>query len=314
MLISWLISLPRSVFMSGLKEKSRLDRLISLGIDKLGPTRLSMVSPYQGNMEKSGKHISVLMYHSISEDSCPGRHPYYQTHTPLTVFARHMEMLFNGSHIVLRLKEAVDLLCSPNDVKGDLVVITFDDAFDDFLTHALPILEKYEFPATVFVASGLVGKRNSVFLNKSCMSWDDLAGLEDHGIELGSHTISHVRLAKLSMSDMEEEIVASRTELQKNLGVEIDAFSCPYAFPEADSNFVKAYLKFLDQGGYRCGVTTRIGRASNDESRYLIRRLPINYADDDRFFAAKLNGSYDWMNSIQYLKKKIQFAIASGGK
>ncbi len=48
-----------------------------------------------------------------------------------------------------------------------LAAITFDDGYHDALTQALPILERHDCPATVFVVSGLVGSDRGFW-------WDEL--------------------------------------------------------------------------------------------------------------------------------------------
>lgn len=58
-----------------------------------------------------------------------------------------------GNFAVLPLPEAVDRLQNGN-LPRRACCITFDDGYADNLTIALPILEKYRLPATVFVATG----------------------------------------------------------------------------------------------------------------------------------------------------------------
>ena len=48
------------------------------------------------------------------------------------------------------------------------ICLTFDDGYLDVLTRALPLLEKYEVPATVFVTTGNLGE---------AFWWDRLAAL-----------------------------------------------------------------------------------------------------------------------------------------
>jgi peptidoglycan/xylan/chitin deacetylase (PgdA/CDA1 family) len=55
---------------------------------------------------------------------------------------------------VVSLDEAVDRLNARSIEK--FCVITFDDGFADNLVHALPIMERYKAPFTVYVANGMV--------------------------------------------------------------------------------------------------------------------------------------------------------------
>src|SRR5215210_4757041 len=47
------------------------------------------------------------------------------------------------------------------------VVVTFDDGYFDNLRNAKPLLERYDVPATVFVASGFIGQKHEFW-------WDEL--------------------------------------------------------------------------------------------------------------------------------------------
>ncbi len=54
------------------------------------------------------------------------------------------------------LQEAV----SVGDARG-LVGLTFDDAYEDFLYTAVPVLKEFDFSATVFAVAGMLGEGNT---------------------------------------------------------------------------------------------------------------------------------------------------------
>jgi hypothetical protein len=55
--------------------------------------------------------------------------------------------------------------------------------------------------------------------------------------------------------------------------------------------------------GYNNGVTTVVGRAQPGDNPFLLKRLPANEGDDPAFFAAKLDGAYDWLARPQSWSK-----------
>jgi hypothetical protein len=126
----------------------RLDRFLTL----------ALFDPLARLTQNRELHIPILMYHSISNDSENGVHPYYRTCTSPEVFERHIKFLRNYNYSVISLSDAVHLLNNQRIVtrnsqqathtpvnqltnqRINYVVITFDDGFRDFYTHAFPIL------------------------------------------------------------------------------------------------------------------------------------------------------------------------------
>jgi peptidoglycan/xylan/chitin deacetylase (PgdA/CDA1 family) len=74
---------------------------------------------------------------------------------PVEMFEEQIEFL-SRKYDVITLRQAVDALTSAKSLKNT-AVITFDDGYSNNFTLALPILEKYHAPATVFVTAGYIG-------------------------------------------------------------------------------------------------------------------------------------------------------------
>jgi peptidoglycan/xylan/chitin deacetylase (PgdA/CDA1 family) len=91
------------------------------------------------------------MYHCITEESVD---PWAICVSP-QAFDDQMAVLAHA-------RAAVDLADFAGGAgrtrSGDRVAVTFDDGYVDNLTTALPVLEKYEIPATIFVIGHAVGR------------------------------------------------------------------------------------------------------------------------------------------------------------
>ncbi len=243
--------------------------------------------------------IPILMYHSISNDRIKKISQYYETSTSPYVFAQHMKYLYENGYQVVNLQEAIDCFLGVKTLKEKTVVITFDDGFRDFYTEAFPVLNSYGFSATVFLPTAFIKNNRLKFKEKECLSWDEMRKLQDKGIIFGSHTVNHPVLYKMTMNDIEYELKHSKKKIDKELGISIESFSYPYAYPEHDKKFSSMLNKILEKCRYSSGVTTRIGTVVEKDRHYSLKRIPVNSYDDRSFFKAKLEGGYDWLYRVQ---------------
>ena len=273
----------------------RLDRLTTL---YFGLPITKMVGP------KSGRRVPILMYHSISENLFGKSHPYSHINTSPNVFRKQMVYLRQAGYRSIDLNELMKGFEYGSDLTKT-VVITFDDGYQDFLTDALPVLKQCGFTATVFLATGRIQQSSMRLEGVDYLTWPQVRELHEEGVRFGSHTVTHPDLRCMGPEQIEYELGYSKEVIEQNLGVAVDSFAYPFAFPEEDSSFTRLLLDELENQGFENGVTTILGRAGGRCNRFFLPRLPVNSWDDESFFRAKLAGGYDWLHWPQWFNKFV---------
>jgi peptidoglycan/xylan/chitin deacetylase (PgdA/CDA1 family) len=200
------------------------------------------------------RDIPILMYHSISE----GR----DLQVPPADFEEQMRWLKEHGYTAITLGQLDAYWKGRYKVEGKPVVITFDDGYLDNYTVAWPILQKYQFPATIFVIT------DSIRLPHH-MSWEQMREMHRAGIEFGSHMVHHSNFQRTPIERIAQELLESKRDLEKGLGSRVTTFCYPGGglIPEA-ARLVKA-------AGYELAVTTRHKLASPDENPLLLSRLCV---------------------------------------
>jgi peptidoglycan/xylan/chitin deacetylase (PgdA/CDA1 family) len=139
--------------------------------------------------------------------------------------------------------------------------LSIDDGFRNAFTNAYPILVRHKVPAIFFVPSSLVGagwEEAKVYCLKTMeynavielIKWDDLAQMLSSGYEVGSHTRTHARFSEISSAPtlLEEEILGSRNEIERQLGIQCQYISWPYGeLKDADATS----LAMTEKAGYK---------------------------------------------------------------
>jgi peptidoglycan/xylan/chitin deacetylase (PgdA/CDA1 family) len=244
------------------------------------------------------------MYHSISENLFGKSHPYYQINTTPEVFAQQMRWLRNDGYRTLDTNELWSGLENGQDL-SKTVVITFDDGYRDFYTDAMDVMKQCGFSATIYLATGRIQDKSLRIEGVDYLTWRDVRELHQQGIRFGSHTVTHPDMRSLGPEQIEYELCCSRETMENKLGVAVDSFAYPFAFPEQDKIFSHFLEDVLTNCGFENGVCTILGRASIKKNKFFLPRIPVNTWDDEKFFRAKIEGGYDWLHWAQALKKSF---------
>ena len=200
-----------------------------------------------------------------------------------TTFARQMAALKAYGFQTITLTDFLNYRAGKVSLPERPIIITFDDGYQDFYTHAVPILKSMGLTATVFLITGKIGtsekdrqdnswdSKEAIYPTK-LLIWDEVRAFIKEGFQVGSHTVTHPDLASIPDSQIKQELARSRADLQDRLGLQVDIFSYPGG-SAADNPTVHSDLQ---QAGYRAAVTTVKGFASTATSAiYSLPRLMI---------------------------------------
>jgi peptidoglycan/xylan/chitin deacetylase (PgdA/CDA1 family) len=210
---------------------------------------------------------TILVYHTISTppEALPG-----DIDISPERFERQLHWLARWRRVV-RLTET---LRSPENQR--LSAITFDDGFRDNLIVALPLLEKFQLPMTLFVTAGFIGKYGY-------LSTEELREISRHPlVTIGAHGLWHRHFTELSEVDASFELVESKRLLEKITRRSVDLMAWPYG--ECDER-----LEDLSEAaGYRASWS--VWKGTN--ARHSRWRVPLGRRDNMARFVAKVSGAY----------------------
>lgn len=110
------------------------------------------------------------------------------------------------------------------------IVMTFDDGFANFFTHALPVCERHGIHVTVFCVAGYLGRSSSwdALPKQSHLTKSQIREISRLGHEIGSHTLSHANLTYLSDHELQTELSESKKILEDCTGKPVTSLSFPF--------------------------------------------------------------------------------------
>jgi len=142
-----------------------------------------------------------------------------------------MEYLYKKGYRVISLDEIADYINSANKKRlSRILAITFDDGYKSIYKFAMPILQKFDFTASVFLPTKYIGKY-SEWTNPSTplLTWNEILTMEKNGILFGSHGHSHRDLTVLTEEQVRKELEISKKILEEKLKRPITCISYPYS-------------------------------------------------------------------------------------
>lgn len=188
--------------------------------------------------------VPILMYHYIRTVTDPNDQLGYNLSVAPELFEQHVAWLAANGYRGVRMDTLRRCLNGEPICPPRPVALTFDDGYMDAYTDALPILQRYGFPATFYITTDFVEQRGY-------MGWEQLAALRAAGMEIGSHSVSHNNMTELDAAALERETRLSKRLLEERLGIQVLSFCYPIGAYNA------AAIEAVRAAGYTSAVTTR---------------------------------------------------------
>src|SRR3989344_3334619 len=179
---------------------------------------LSLLRFFYKFLKCKDEYAAVLMYHSV------GNSGWEFSVTP-EIFEKQTRYLKINDYNFLTAGELYDIISSKRKLTGKNVLLTFDDGYRDFMTEAVPILEKYKILAALFIHTNRSSEqlKNGIPL----LNWAEIKLLSNN-FEIGSHSHSHPNLKNLSTDELENEIRDSTRLIQETTDKSPEIFAYPF--------------------------------------------------------------------------------------
>lgn len=241
----------------------------------------------------------VLCYHAVRADAAvPAGLPFAGLHVPATHLAQHLEAARRLCTPVT-MAQLVGHLRHGAPLPPRAVHFTFDDGYRSVLSRALPLLERADVPASVFVCASPSRNRTAFWYDAmarargdeavvalrdggtadwtavvqqwcpavpsddelATLTADEVAALGKHPlVEIGSHTSTHPPLAQIPPERQRAEILAGIEGVAEWTGTPPRAFAYPIGRPGRD--YTARTLRLLADAGVAAGFTTAPGWCS----------------------------------------------------
>lgn len=245
--------------------------------------------------------LTCLIYHRV------GSRDHSQMALSESTFDDQMKHLA-ACHRVIDLDTACDEIETAARTGADVepgVVITFDDATDDWATTVLPIIGRYELPATFYVTSGFVDGELDLPADGVAASWDQLRELAASPlVTVGSHTRTHRLLRGLDEADTLAELEDCDTRIRDELGVEVRHFAYPKAVDGSPA------ARELIAGRYRSAVLAGTRANGPNAALHSLARSPIQRDDSISDFRRKAAGGLHGEDIIREQLNKWRYRDA----
>lgn len=252
--------------------------------------------------------VAVLCYHGVLADSADSDGiPFERLHVRASELEAHCRFVREVCHPI-SIRKWIASVDGDEELPERPVLFTFDDGYRNVFTRAKPILEKFEIPALIFVASGAVQNeelfwhdrvasecgtvqvedakslpysrwfpwqkaiRGADIAELKALKPGDVKALAQHPLfDVGGHTVSHLLLSRADGPTQRQEITQNRLELLDWTQVNVRAFAYPNGRPGTD--YTEETVRLVREASYRMAFSTRPAFAISTDSPWELPRF-----------------------------------------
>ncbi|MEW2082637.1 polysaccharide deacetylase family protein [Streptomyces sp. NPDC005283] len=209
--------------------------------------------------------IPVLLYHAVMDE--PPDWIAEFTVTPRE-FGAQLDAIVASGRTPVTIGALADQLAGRAPVPPRPVVLTFDDGFADLPRSTAEALAARALPATAYLTTGAITPgRRSLLPPAPMMTLSQAPLLEQHGMEVGAHTVTHPQLDTLPPQALHRELREPKAVLEDVLGHQVTHLAYPHGYNS------RAVREAAARAGYASAVAVRHALSSDTDETYRIARL-----------------------------------------
>ena len=214
------------------------------------------------------KDLIILQYQHLIDHSSPN--PLDDLSIAVRGLDAQMSYLKQYDFNVISLSSVVQCLWNDLRLPESPIVLTFDGGYLEHYTHAFPILQRYDLPATCFIPTSYIGKFSDWDAEQGhtpapLMGWDQIYAMKPYDIEFGSLTANHVALDTVDDNIALAELTASKQLLESKLGTSIYTMAYSWNRMTQETTLIASLAGYLGACG-SLGV---------EESVFNLWRVPL---------------------------------------
>lgn len=181
------------------------------------------------------------------------------------------------------------------------------DAFSQFgqVSEAIKIIPGNELKNVLSLSFGLSASEMEKQGESISLSWDEIKELANEPlITIGAHTMNHISVKPQTEELVFDEMKASKSEIEKQIGKEVVHFAYPFG---GEFDVSKRDLEIAAQVGFKTSTLNQPGNIfkRNKKNKQALARMPLGNTTDNERMSNYLNGIYHF--SVNGFKKQKYF-------
>ncbi|MCX4823582.1 polysaccharide deacetylase family protein [Streptomyces sp. NBC_01142] len=209
--------------------------------------------------------IPVLLYHAVMDDP-----PDWIAEFAVAPkeFGAQLDAIVASGRTPVTISALVDHLAGRGPLPPHPVVLTFDDGFADLPGPTAEALASRALPATVYLTTGAITPgRRSLLPPAPMMTLSQTPLLEQYGMEVGAHTVTHPQLDTLPPKALRRELAEPKAVLEDVLGHAVTHLAYPHGYNS------RGVRRAAARAGYASAAAVRHALSSEADQAYRIARL-----------------------------------------
>lgn len=248
------------------------------------PTAAATPAPPPGTPLTSAVDVPIMMYHIIGPPDRPANDALA---VPEADFRAQMSYLACAGYTPITVQRLFDAFGGKAALPDKPIILTFDDGWEGDYQYGYAVLKEHGFAGSFAIVTGFVDAGGPY------MTWAQIKEMSDAGMEMMSHTATHIDLGSTDDATDAAQLSESKAALEGKTGRPVDYLVYPAGEPFRSGGAERQaqVVQMLKDAGYRGALLDGSGYGGQDPAApYELNRVRVSGGEDIYTYAGSIYG------------------------